>query len=203
MSKFSRISVCLFAALALCRGCFGQVEKTAVGDRASVAVLRAPVPAGFTVGPNYVTIRVIRDGKVIHEETNHNLKTTGGVDAIFQLVFGSQPGVAKYLYLSTNSTAPAAGDCPAGSTSCTLTGILTSNGLAPAAATFSHTNGASTATLTYTWTASTAGTSNVQEAGISNSVTPGSGTVLFENTFTPVSLNVGDQLQLTWTITIS
>lgn len=198
-----RVSVCLAIAALLSLASFAQ-DKTAVGDNASVAVARANAPAeAFHIGPNMVTVRVIRQGKVIFEETNHNLKTTGGVDAIFQLLFGSQPAVAKFLYLSTNTTAPAAGDCPAGSTTCTLTGVLTSNGLAPAAATFSHTNGASTATLSYTWTASTAGTSNIQEAGISNSITPGSGTVLFENTFTPVSLNVGDQIQLTWTITIS
>jgi len=193
-------------------GCFAQNDKTAVGDNVGVAVKRAHSAAAmpgtgaldaFRVGPNTVEICVLRVTGEKECQVNHNLKTTGGVDAIFQMVFNTQPAAAKYLYLSTNSTAPSAGDCGAGASNCTLTSVLTSNGLAPATATFSHTNGTSTATLSYTWTASTAGTSNIQEAGIANNITPGSGTVLFENTFTPVSLNVGDQLQLTWTITVS
>lgn len=180
------------------------VTHAATGEVVSEKSVGEPIPDKFQVGPNYVTICVVHVNGEKDCQTNHNLKTTGGVDAIFNMIFGStQPGAAKYLYLSTNSTAPAAGDCPAGSSSCTLTGVLTSNGLSPAVATFSHTNGTSTATLSYTWTDSTAATANIQEAGISNSQTPGSGTVVFENTFTAVSLNVGDQLQLTWTITIS
>ena len=206
----------VFAVLAALAslGCFGQNhDKTSVGDNVGVSVKRAHYMASkpgsaasdaFRIGPNTVEICVIRAVTGEREcQTNHNLKTTGGVDAIFQMIFNTQPSAAKYLYLSTNSTAPAAGDCAAGASNCTLTSVLTSNGLAPATATFAHTNGASTATLSYTWTAATAGTSNIQEAAIANNVTPGSGTVLFENTFTPVSLNVGDQLQLTWTITIS
>ena len=140
---------------------------------------------------------------IFYEETNHNLKTYGGIDLIAsQLANTSTPGAtSNYLALSTDSTAPAQSDCPAGSAACSLTSELTTNGLARHQGTFGHTNGQSTLTLTYTWTDTTAGTSNIQKAAVFNATS--SGTMTFENTFTPVSLNVGDQLQVTWTVTLS
>lgn len=198
-----RLSAVLFIVLAFCLSAFAQ-DRAILSDQTVVTVARNRAPSeAVQIGPNMVTVRVLRNGKVISEQTNHNIKTTGGVDAIFQAVMNTQPAVFKYLYLSTDSASPAAGDCAAGAANCTLASVLTTNGMAPATGTFAHTNGASTATLTYTWTAVTSSTSNVQKAAICNNVTPGSGTCAFENTFTPVSLNVGDQLQLTWTITIS
>jgi hypothetical protein len=157
---------------------------------------------GVSIGPNMVEVKVIRDGVVIYREINHNLKTTGGIDAIASQMANTstQAASGNYLALSTDAGAPAAGDCASGSTTCTLTGEVSTSGLQRAQAAYTHTNGQATYTLTKTWTAS--GTvSNVQKAGVFNAAS--SGTMIFENTFTPVTLNNGDQIQLTWTITIS
>lgn len=154
-----------------------------------------PLTDGLKIGPNMVTVRVIRDNKVIYEETNHNLKTTVGVDAMIAQVgtTGTQPAAFDYLCLSSDTGAPAITDT-------VVAGEITGSGLGRAIATYAHTAGTSTWTETKTWTA-TATVSNVQKAGALNASS--AGTLGFENTFTPVSLNSGDQLQLTWTVTAS
>jgi hypothetical protein len=171
-----------------------------------VVVLMAAVcfaqSEGVKIGPNMVEVKVIRDGKVIFSEVNHNLKTTGGIDAIASQMANTstQAASGNYIALTSDAGAPAAGDCAAGSVTCTLTGEISTNGLSRSQATYAHTNGQATYTLTKTWTASGTVT-NVQKAGVFNAAS--SGTMIFENTFTAVTLNSGDQLQITWTITIS
>lgn len=196
-------------------------ESSQVSDKVSVAVNHQEVsddspltlaPAGesIKVGPNMVNVKVWRAGCLpvkstaclALDYTSHNLKTTGGIDFLSNVISttGTQPAVAKFLALSTDATAPAAGDCAAGSVACTLTSEVTTNGLARIAGTYAHTNGTSTYTLTNTWTA-TGTVTSVQKAAVFNAVS--SGTMVFENTFTAVTLNVNDTIQVTWTITIS
>lgn len=186
MKKFALLSavVCLFVC--------GLAAQTMPAD-------------GVQVGPNIVEVIVRHaDGTVFYHHVGHNLKTTYGVDYVAQNLGGSlTPITAQTINLSTDSGSPSAGDCT--STTCTLTGIVTTNGLAPHIATYAHTGGTNTYTLVNTWTA-TGTVANLQKAAVAlQSLSSCSGLCgfVFENTFTPVTLNANDQLQITWTITIS
>lgn len=139
------------------------------------------------------------DGSVFYDESIHNLRTTGGADwqANAMGTTGSQPAAANYIALSNDSASPAAGDCAAGSTSCTIASEITTNGLARHQATYSHSNGTNTWALTYTWTAS--GSQAAQKAGMFNASS--SGTMVFEASFSQVTLAATDTLTLTWTVT--
>lgn len=129
----------------------------------------------------------------------HNLRTTGGADwqANAMGTTGSQPATATYIALTNDATAAAAGDCAAGSTTCTLTSEITTLGLARHVATYAHSNGTNTWSLSETWTAS--GTQSVQKAGMFNAAS--SGTMTFEANFTQVNLVSTDTFTATWTIT--
>ena len=194
-----RMLLVLTAVLLACSVAFAQTEPTKAADNVSAAVMTS----GVQIGPNSVTVVAKHaDGTVFYRYTSHNLKTTGGVDWLAKVMSATSaaPGQAYYLAVSTDSGSPAAGDCAAGSTACTLTGEVSTSGLGRAAGTFAHTDGQSTYTLVKQWTAS--GTvSSVQKAAVFNASS--SGTMVFENTFSAVTLNNGDTLQVTWTITIS
>lgn len=130
-------------------------------------------------------------------ENKHNLLTNGGRDFIHAQAYrNTSAGTegTRYIAVTTNATAPDAADTA-------LTGEITTNGLARAAATTNtHSNGTNTSTLGITFTASGAHT-NVQKSGLFNQGTVG-GTMTHENTFTPVTLATNDQLQVTWTLTL-
>jgi hypothetical protein len=129
----------------------------------------------------------------------HNLRTTGGVDwqANAMGATSGQPATATYIALTNDSGTAAAGDCAAGSSSCTLPSEITTNGVARHVATYSHTNGTNTWSLNYTWTAT--GTQSVQKAGMFNASS--SGTMAFEANFTQVNLVSTDTFTATWTVT--
>ena len=87
---------------------------------------------------------------------------------------------ANYIGLTANATAPAAGNT-------TLTGEIASGTLNRAQATYAHTNGTNTYTLTKTFTSDQSVT--IAKIGVFNAATAG----------TMVS---GDQLQITETVTL-
>lgn len=101
---------------------------------------------------------------------------------------------ANYLALTENATAPAAGDT-------TLTGELTASGLGRAQATYAHTAGASTYTLTKAFTSSDATPRTINKMAVFNASS--AGTMPFESAVpSPPTLVSGDQLTLTETISI-
>ena len=181
----------------------------ALGQAPSTQPVTPPhVPQHYQVGaatpsnPANVNVHVVArhaDGTVFYDNSVHNLRTTGGADwqAGAMGTTGAQPATANYIALSNNGTAPAPGDCAAGSVTCTLNGEITLNGLARHQATYAHTNGTATWVLTYTWTAT--GTQSAQEAGMFNAAS--SGTMVFETAFTQVNLVATDTLSVTWTVT--
>jgi len=182
----STIAVCLLSAAFA----FGQV--------AHVVNIPDPTPTAIQKPVNVHIIAKHADGTVFSDNWVHNLRTTGGADWQANAMAGtSQPAVSNYFALSNNATAPAAGDCAAGSTTCTLSGEIATSGLARHAATYAHTNGTNTYSDTYTWTAT--GTQSVQEAGWFNASS--SGTMVFEAAFTQVNLVNTDTFTATWTVT--
>lgn len=132
-------------------------------------------------------------GDIVSEEEVTNLLTTAGRDYIIGLVGSAQAAPVKYLALTSNTTAPAASDT-------TLTGEYVDSGLARTLADYAHTAGTNAFTFSKTFT-STANSKTVAKAGLFTASV--SGTLCFETALTtPKTLDNGDQLTVTWNITL-
>jgi len=145
--------------------------------------------------PNQVHAAIIRkNGTVEDLGVSTNLRTTAGLDWQADVMGNAtQPASARWIGLTVNTTAPAAGDT-------TLTGEITTGGLGRAAGTYAHTPGATSYTITASWTASGTHTA-VHKAGLFNAAS--GGTMAFEtNLNADATLASGDQLQVTWTVNI-
>lgn len=138
---------------------------------------------------------------VFFREVGHNLRTNGGADwqAKVMSATAAPPATANYIALTNNASAADPADCAAGSSTCTLTGeIGNTNGLGRAQGTFAHTdNGTASYTVSKVFSAS--GTEASQKAALFNASS--SGTMVFEKTYTAVTVNSGDTLTVTWTVT--
>ncbi len=171
-----------------------------VGVVAVVAAAAFGYTAGAAVSENlgvkgWVVVEVVRDGQVIYHHESHNLIVTQGKDFIAQQIGSTTPAAngANYIGLSTDTSTPDASWT-------VIPGEITSGGLERAQGTYAHTAGTNYYTITKTFTA-TASFTGVQLAGLYSTST---GTTLFAaNTFSPVNLISGDQLTVTWTITIT
>ena len=125
-----------------------------------------------------------------------NLITNGGIDFLhLQGYTNTSAGTrgAGFVAVSENASGASA-------THTTVAGEITTGGLARADAdTKAHTNGTNVSTIEHTYTASSAFTA-VQLAGLLNAASVG--TLVNENTFTSVALEINDTLKVTWTITM-
>jgi hypothetical protein len=128
--------------------------------------------------------------------------TNAGRDLIAAATFttSTQPAAANYVALTANSSSPAAGDT-------TLTGEITTGGggLVRAQATYAHTNGTATATLTKTFTANGSDSLPISIAKIGVFNASSSGTMAYETLLSATATlsASGDSLTLTDTFTIS
>jgi len=129
------------------------------------------------------------DGTVFYDQTFHNLRTNAGINWQYGQMAGSTAAVCTYIALSNSGATPAATDTA-------LASEITTNGLARANGTASHSANATSYTISYTFTAT--GAQAAQNAGILNASS--SGTLCFENTFSQVSMQSGDTLAVTWTV---
>lgn len=129
-------------------------------------------------------------------------KSTVGVDAICKQISdtAAQPAAANYIALTANATAPSAGNT-------TLTAEITTGGggLIRAQATFAHTGGTSTYTLTKTFTAngSDALPVTLAKIGVFNASTVGT---LFYETLLSSTATLsasGDNVAITETVTVT
>lgn len=113
-----------------------------------------------------------------------------------------RPACAEYLALTTNATAPAAGD-----TTLTSEYATASGGLIRGIATYAHTGGTSTYTLTKTFTANSNDTASlpvtIAKVGVFNASS--SGTMVWSTLLSPTATisASGDALTVTSTITVS
>jgi len=131
-----------------------------------------------------------KNGDVFYDRWVHNLRTNAGINWQYNQMAGTTAAVCNYIALTNTAITPAATDTA-------LSGEISANGLARAQATPAHTTNATSYTLAYTWTCATSAQA-AQAAGVFNAGS--SGTLCFENTFTAASLQIGDTLQVTWTI---
>lgn len=149
-----------------------------------------------TVG--YLTAKVRRkstDKWIILCENKHNLGTNAGEDFLHaQMYTNTSAGTrgAGFIAVSSNTVAPDVSDT-------TLAGEIGSGGLERADAdTKDHTGGTNTTLIEHTFTASATHT-DVQKTALFNAAS--TGTMPHENTFTATTLNSGDELKISWTIT--
>ncbi len=146
----------------------------------------------------YVTIikNVGTDAEEIICLNKHNLLTNSGRDWMHAQVYTNTSAgdrAAGYIALTTNSASPAAADTA-------LTGEITTGGVERAdATTKTHVAGTNTTTIQHTFTSSATHTA-VVKAGLFNAAS--GGTMAHENTFTSVTLQSSDTLQVTWTLTL-
>ena len=136
---------------------------------------------------------------ILHDYMVPNLLTTGGRDDFIDKCYihnGQGTAAGNFIGLSND-----AGGASAAHTA--LASEIVANGLSRAQATTrTHTAGMNDWSLQYTWTCMTAPQA-AQLAGLFTQIGPPvAGVMSHENTFTPVSLQINDQLQLTWSGTL-
>jgi hypothetical protein len=178
-----------------------QTPKEIPVSTAYVPHAGEPIPQGILDDilagklPNFVDV-IVRDAKGREKSRGRsvNLRTNAGAD--WQAaVMGSdtQPASAQWIGLTTNATAPAAGDT-------TLTGEIASGGLTRAEGAYTHTNGTTSYKISFTFTATAAHT-NVAKAGLFNASS--AGTMAFETLLSStVTLAINDTLTIEWTVNI-
>jgi hypothetical protein len=149
----------------------------------------------------YLTVKVRRaedngysDWETIVQD-KHNLLTNAGRDWMHAQVYTNAAAGTRgsgFIALTETAITPAASNT-------TLSGEITTNGLARADATESHSAGTNSSTIQHTFTASAA-FSTVQGSALFNASS--AGTMTHINTFTSTALANGDQLQVTWTLNL-
>ena len=147
----------------------------------------------------YVTL-IINRGRIdelLIQVDIDNLLTDGGVDFIHEQVYTNTTAgtrAANVIALSDDATDPVVTDT-------TLVGEITTGGLERVEAdTISHTNGTNITVLENTFTA-TAVFTDIHKSALFNQTTIG-GNMTHASEFTAdVSLEVGDELTVIWTIT--
>lgn len=117
-----------------------------------------------------------------------NLITNNGFDAICAQVSGAPENAFNYVAIGTGTTPASATD----------TSLQTE--VARGQATYAHTNGTKTFTLTYTFEAGV-GTGAITESGILNATT--AGTLLCRQVFQAINKGEGDTLQVVWSFSVS
>jgi hypothetical protein len=130
----------------------------------------------------------------IHEEVSYNVKTNAGIDFIHTQSYGTSPAAngLNYIALSNDTVTETA-------SSTTLSTEIAANGLSRAQGTPSHTGSTTTTTIAKTFTAS--GSQSAQKAALFTASS--AGTMNHVLSFTQRALVTGDQLAVTFTITIS
>lgn len=133
--------------------------------------------------------------EVVDEETTYNVITTVGRDFIHTQSYGTSPAAngLNWIALSNDTLTET-------SASTTLSTEIAANGLTRAQGTVTHTVGATTTTVAKTFTCATAAQA-AQKAALFTAST--AGTMNHALAFTQRSLQVGDTLAVTFTITIS
>jgi hypothetical protein len=132
---------------------------------------------------------------VVMDVWSHNLVVNAGLNWLADIMGKTTtPSVntqCNYIALTNTAITPGASDT-------TLSGEITSNGLARAQGTYTHTANATTYTISNVFTATAP---QAAQAGAVLTAASG-GTMCFEDTFTAASLQTNDTLTVTWTVTI-
>lgn len=144
----------------------------------------------FGLHGHFRGILLDQNGKIIDEVSKDNLIVNNGFDLIADALgkSASRPAVISHIAIGTSSTAPAA----------TQTALITE--IARVAATYAHTGGTKTFTMSGTFNPGT-GTGAIVESGVLNAAA--SGTLLDRVTFSVVNKGANDTLTTTFTFTMT
>lgn len=145
-----------------------------------------------TRGTVHVKIYRAIEGKWYDHYVGPNLVTNTGRDLISFGIGTASAGNSDYIALSASAVTHSVG-------STTLDSEITLGGLERVEATFSHTAGADTYSLSNTFTATTDYT-DVQQGGTFDAAS--NGRMAFVSTFSSASLNNADQLAITWYVKV-
>jgi len=139
-------------------------------------------------GDLHIVVKDSKTGEVKVDRLEKNLVVTVGKNWIASRMQGTASNVMGYMAVGTDSTAPAVGNTTLGAE------------VARVATTVSG-GTASTNTVTYvaTFPAGT-GTGALTEAGILNAST--SGTMLSRTTYSVINKGSGDEMTVTWVVTV-
>ena|SRR2546422_8334677 len=151
-----------------------------------------PHDDGIVILPHDGTTGHYQEWKTI-EEDKANLFTNAGHDFIAQQLYatsGLSTNGANWVALSDDTVIPAVTDT-------VVAAEITTNGLQRSQGTYAHTIGTNVTTITKTFTATA--TQSSRKAGLL--LASVDSTLVNENTYGPVTLNNGDQIQIIWTIT--
>lgn len=182
---------------------------------ALLAFLAGPAPAGADLGDVLVLQRArgviehrrptrwLPDGSpdpenyvpVGEPEVTYNLITTVGRDFLHTQGYGTSPAANGLNYIALSNDA-----VTENSASTTLSNEIAANGLSRAQGTVAHTTGATTTTVAKTFTCTTTSQA-AQKAALFTASS--SGTMCHVLGFTQRTLQVGDTLTVTFTITLS
>lgn len=171
-----------------------------VGHRIIATTPNPPVEGTITANTAGTNTTTTVDRWVVPGTTT--AATTPGATTNYAILSGGAPGA--YIALNTNATAPAATDTMAGTFAANELEAV-GGGLVRARATYSHTIGTASYSLTNTWTAnSNDGASNtINKIGVVNSPVASAGMLTFETAVpSPPTLVSGDTIQITETINI-
>ena len=175
------------------------MEEAQLSDYAGLVLLKnREIIAKNGYRKGYLTVNLRRKGEKSWKNICKfvpNIVPNSGRDWVHnQLYINAVAGTrgAGFIALTTDATGTDVTDT-------TLPSEITTGGLARAdASTKTHTNGTNTSTIQHTFSA-TATHTDVQMSGLFNAAS--SGDMAHEDTFTAVTLNNGDDLQVTWTLT--
>lgn len=152
-------------------------------------------------------------------DAGFNLRTNVGADFTYNNLSGTSVAVADTLALSNNTLTAAVTDTsatlpwstaqPTNAAASGTTGEWTGLGLTrKVATTNTHTTSATTYSLAATWTGATGASTGTAKIGLfggagkASQTSGGTNILVLVNTFTATDLQIGDQLTVTWTITI-
>ena len=179
-------------------------DKLNISDKVGLSTARSAEIIERSSYDGYIDVVVTRvDGSVEKHERVHNTRTNNGAAFWYQQL-STTPSTAALAFLALSSST-----LTIALTDASLVGIISTNGCGITAASVGGyvgptgvTAGAAqgfTYTLSHTWTNTTSATT-VNSAGALTALASGV-LVLESNLSTSVTLQVGDSLQLTWSIT--
>ena len=137
-------------------------------------------------GDLHIVVKDSKTGEVKVDRLEKNLVVTVGKDWIASRMVGTAANTMGYMAVGTDSTAPAAGNTTLGAE------------VARVAVT-SQTASTNTVTYVATFGAGT-GTGALTEAGLFNANT--AGTMLSRTTYSVINKGSGDEMTVTWVITV-
>jgi len=193
MKRFGVISIALFALFV-----FAIVTSYQLGVKEALRQASVNIDVGtYSI---HVTVWIQRAGESEPTFWSHHsgVLTNVGKDFIEgklgNSAFANATSYAVYISLSSDTSAPS-------SSWINIPAEITSGGLERAAGTYQST-GTGVWTISHQFTASATQT-NVQLTGLNWNSGANTGSLMCSDTFTAVTLNSGDKLTITWTITVS